>query len=248
MSRLTELLADLQKEFSQGNRLERELSRADVDTSDLIKNDPALLTGLVTAATLPYTGPNWLANFVTGGDDVVRAVSKMYRTANKNMMKPPAPPKKEPFFPELRKAVDEYMERQKLADQRMMFQQMKLRNEIKNRPPVGSGSRVGTDVAGRTPMPQTKPQLTVVRGPRGPINIERPTQGNLDLTKLKDTGITSLGNRMNPRMREDLLRRRDRIQQDVFRMDSMQRQGEFVDMNRLFRLQDELEALNKTLK
>ena len=53
---------------------------------------------------------------------------------------------------------------------------------------------------------------------------------------------------MNPRMREDLLRRRDRIQQDVFRMDSMQRQGEFVDMNRLFRLQDELEALNKTLK
>ena len=140
------------------------------------------------------------------------------------------------------------MERQKLADQRMMFQQMKLRNEIKNRPPVGSGSRVGTDVAGRTPMPQTKPQLTVVRGPRGPINIERPTQGKLDLTKLKDTGITSLGNRMNPRMREDLLRRRDRIQQDVFRMDSMQRQGEFVDMNRLFRLQDELEALNKTLK
>ena len=36
MSRLTELLTDLEKEFSQGNRLERELSRADVDTSDLI--------------------------------------------------------------------------------------------------------------------------------------------------------------------------------------------------------------------
>jgi len=244
MSRLTELLADLQKEFSQGNRLERELSRADVDTSDLIKNDPALLTGLVTAVTLPYTGPNWLANFVTRGDDITRAVSKIYRTANKNMMKPPAPPKKEPLLPTLKK----YIEDQKLADQRLMFQQMKLKNEIKNRPPVGSGSRVGTDVAGRMPMPQTKPPLTVVRGPRGPINIERPTQGNLDLTKLKDTGITSLGNRMNPRMREDLLRRRDRIQQDVFRIDSMQSKGEPVDMNRLFRLQDELEALNKTLK
>ena len=93
MDRLTELLADLEKEFSQGNRLERELSRADVDTSDLIKNDAALLTGLGTAVTLPYTGPNWLANFVTRGDDITRAVSKMYRTANKNMMKPPAPPK-----------------------------------------------------------------------------------------------------------------------------------------------------------
>jgi len=97
-------------------------------------------------------------------------------------------------------------------------------------------------------MPQTKPPLTVVRGPRGPINIERPTQGNLDLTKLKDTGITSLGNRMSPRMREDLLGRRDRIQQDIFKMNSMQRQGELVDVNRLFRLQDELDALNKTLK
>ena len=86
MDRLTELLTDLEKEFSQGNRQERELSRADVDTSDLIKNDAALLTGLGTAATLPYTGPNWLANFVTRGDDVVRAVSKMYRTANKNLL------------------------------------------------------------------------------------------------------------------------------------------------------------------
>ena len=76
--------------------------------------------------------------------------------------------------------------------------------------------------------------------------VVQPSKG-LCITSAQ-AGITSLGNRMNPRMREDLLRRRDRIQQDVFRMDSMQRQGEFVDMNRLFRLQDELEALNKTLK
>ena len=115
-------------------------------------------------------------------------------------------------------------------------------------PTSQSGLRVGTDVAGRTPMPQPKPQLSVVRGPRGPINIETPKQGNLNLRDLKDTGITSLTNRMNPKMRNDLLGRRDRIQQDIVRMDSMQRQGEPVDMNRLFRLQDELDALNKTLK
>ena len=137
MDRLTELLTDLEKEFSQGNRQERELSRADIDTSDLIKNDAALLTGLGTAATLPYTGPNWLANFVTRGDDVVRAVSKMYRTANKNMMKPPAPPKKEPLLPTLKK----YIEDQKLADQKMMFQQKQIRNNIRNEPPLGATTK-----------------------------------------------------------------------------------------------------------
>ena len=119
--------------------------------------------------------------------------------------------------------------------------------EIMN-PIMSSGARVGMDVIGRAPMPMLKAPVTTNRGPRGPINIEQPIQGNLDLTKLKDTGITSLGNRMNPKMREDLLGRRDRIQQDIFRMDSMQRQGEPVDINRLFRLQDELDALNKTLK
>ena len=119
--------------------------------------------------------------------------------------------------------------------------------EIMN-PIMSSGARVGMDVIGRAPMPMLKAPVTTNRGPRGLINIEQPIQGNLDLTKLKDTGITSLGNRMNPKMREDLLGRRDRIQQDIFRMDSMQRQGEPVDINRLFRLQDELDALNKTLK
>ena len=244
MSRIEELFQDIAEEFAQGNRQERELSRANVDTSDLYKNDEALLTGLGTAATLPYAGPAWLGNFVTRGDDITRAVSKMYRTANKKMMKPPAPPKREPLLPTLKK----YIEDQKLADQKMMFEQMTIRNRVKNYPPLGSGSKVGTDVAGRMPMPQTKPPLSVVRGPRGNTNIEQPTQGNLNLRDLKDTGITSLGNRMNPKMRNDLLGRRDRIQQDVFRMNSMQSKGEPVDMNRLFRLQDELDALNKTLK
>jgi len=156
------------------------------------------------------------------------------------IMRPTMVTKKEPFLPETSRKINEYIKRQKNADEKMMFELMQIRNR--------SGSRVGTDVAGRTPMPQPKPQLSVVRGPRGPINIETPKQGNLNLRELKDTGITSLTNRMNPKMRNDLLGRRDRIQQDIFRMDSMQRQGEPVDMNRLFRLQDELDALNKTLK
>ena len=117
-------------------------------------------------------------------------------------------------------------------------------------PVMSSGARVGTDVVNRflSPLGQYGRRATTNRGPRGPINIEQPTQGNLDLTKLKDTGITSLTNRMNPKMRNDLLGRRDRIQQDVIRMDGMRNAGEPVDMNKLFRLQDELDALNKTLK
>ena len=115
-------------------------------------------------------------------------------------------------------------------------------------PIMSSGARVGRDVVGRAPMPMSKAPVPTNRGPRGNTNIEQPTQGNLNLRDLKDTGITSLTNRMNPKMRNDLLGRRDRIQQDVFRMDSMRNAGEPVDMNKLFRLQDELDALNKTLK
>ena len=129
MSRLTELLADLEKEFSQGNRLERELSRADVDTSDLIKNDPLLLEGLFTAGTLPIAGasaakfaisnrqlPSWLAPFTSRsrGNEI-------------GLLKT-----REPFLPETSRKIKDYAERQKLADQKMMFQQKKLRNEIKN--------------------------------------------------------------------------------------------------------------------
>jgi len=40
--------------------------------------------------------------------------------------------------------------------------------------PGSSGSRVGTDVAGRIPMPASKAPVPTNRGPRGPINIEQP--------------------------------------------------------------------------
>ena len=40
-----------------------------------------------------------------------------------------------------------------------------------------SGSRVGTDVAGRVPLPTAKPPVTTIRGPRGPTNIGQPPAG-----------------------------------------------------------------------
>tara|TARA_R110001632_G_scaffold192124_1_gene312931 strand:- start:50 stop:1093 length:1044 start_codon:yes stop_codon:yes gene_type:complete len=97
---------------------------------------------------------------------------------------------KQPIF-EFSKKINDYVRRQKNADEKMMFQEMKLRNEIKNRPPLGSGSRVGTDVAGRNPMPQTKPPLSVVRGPRGNTNIDVPTQRQLPLENARNTGGVS---------------------------------------------------------
>ena len=144
MSRLTELLADLEKEFSQGNRQERELSRADVDTSDLIKNDAALLTGLGTAATLPYTGPKWLANFVTRA--ATPAVSKMYGAVGEDMSKL--------FIPPLTKIGQRFRNQDTLPSSGARVGQDARREII---PPL---TKIG--------------QRTTNRGPRGPINIETP--------------------------------------------------------------------------
>jgi|TARA_R110001592_G_scaffold42167_1_gene137076 hypothetical protein len=135
MSRIEELFQDIAEEFAQGNRQERELSRVNVDTSDLYKNDEALLTGLGTAATLPYAGPAWLGNFVTRAATPV--VSKMYGAVGGDMVN------------------------------------QSIRN-MGSKLPGSSGSRVGTDVAGRIPMPASKAPVPTNRGPRGPINIEQP--------------------------------------------------------------------------
>jgi len=110
-------------------------------------------------------------------------------------------------------------------------------------------SRFGTDAAGRAPMPKSKTPAPTNRGPRGNTNIDRPVQRNLDLSDLKPTGIqnTTQARGINPKMRESLTTRRDNIQQDIFKMESQGRLNESVDMQKLFRLQDELKALNKTL-
>ena len=121
--------------------------------------------------------------------------------------------------------------------------------------PPSSGARVGQD-ARREGMsklfipPLTKiGQRTTNRGPRGNTNIDAPVQRNLDLSDLKPTGIqnTTQARGMNPKMRESLTTRRDNIQQDIFKMEGQNSLNEVVDMQKLFRLQDELKALNKTL-
>jgi len=57
--------------------------------------------------------------------------------------------------------------------------------------PFGSGSSVGTDVAGRIPMPMSRAPVPTNRGPRGPINIEQPTQLPLPLRGGRNTGGVS---------------------------------------------------------
>ena len=167
MDRVTELIEELsesledQQQFQIDQKLEQEQAVSDFYNTPEGKQALGIAGALLTLG-IPLPGAR------------AAGASKMYRTA----------PKKEPLLPTLKK----YIEDQKLADQRLMFQQMKLRNEIKNRPPIGSGSRVGTDVAGRTPMPQPKPQLSVVRGPRGPINIDSSKQIPLPLRGGRNTG------------------------------------------------------------
>ena len=138
MSRIEELFQDIAEEFAQGNRQERELSRANVDTSDLYKNDPLLLEGLITAGTFPIVGasaakfaisntqlPKWLAPFTSkfGGNEM-------------GLLKT-----REPFLPETSRKIKDYAERQKLADQKMMFQQKQIRNRVKNYLPLGTTTK-----------------------------------------------------------------------------------------------------------
>ena len=42
--------------------------------------------------------------------------------------------------------------------------------------PGSSGARVGSDAIGRAPLPVSKAPVQTARGPRGPINVEQPTQ------------------------------------------------------------------------
>ena len=50
-------------------------------------------------------------------------------------------------------------------------------SKVGSKLPGRSGSRVGTDVAGRVPLPTAKPPVMTTRGPRGPINIGQPPAG-----------------------------------------------------------------------
>tara|TARA_R110000823_G_scaffold17843_3_gene55832 strand:- start:973 stop:1767 length:795 start_codon:yes stop_codon:yes gene_type:complete len=260
-SRIEELFQDLAESvsgfgesYARGNQQQRQYERDAVDTSDFYKNDPLVLEGLAMAASGPALlgaktvsmAPRWLAPYIGRSSTygISPSGSRVGTDMGKQVIK-----KREPFLPETSRKIKDYAERQKLADQRMMFSQKQIRNNIRNQPPLGSGSRVGTDVAGRVPMPQTKPPLSVVRGPRGNTNIDTPVQRNLDLSDLKPTGIqnTTQARGMNPRMRKDLEKRKSTIGTELYDIDRMSKDGMKIDLDRVRRLRDELAALTKTL-
>jgi len=138
-----------------------------------------------------------------------------------------------------------------------------------------SGSGVGADAVGRYALPKAKPSVVTKQGPRGPINIESPmgpprpappkgtrnTSGISDAERaqLPSRGIPSTATGKSTKSYMDTVRktklteqqtnRRNFIQQEIFKLESMRRQGEATqaNMDKLFKLQKELEALNKLL-
>ena len=61
-------------------------------------------------------------------------------------------------------------------------------SKVGSKLPGRSGARVGTDVAGRVPLPKIKDPVVTKQGPRGPINIDSPKQ--LPLKGLEDARYT----------------------------------------------------------
>jgi len=138
-----------------------------------------------------------------------------------------------------------------------------------------SGARVGTDVAGRVPLPKIKDPVVTKQGPRGPINIDSPMgpprpappKGTRNTGGISDAERAQLPSRGIPstttgkstksymdtvrktKLTEQQTNRRNFIQQEIFKLESMRRQGEATqaNMDKLFKLQKELEALNKLL-
>ena len=66
----------------------------------------------------------------------------------------------------------------------MVSQTLKAIEQVTGR----SGARVGTDVAGRVPLPTAKPSVITKQGPRGPTNIDSPNQMPLPLSGGRNTG------------------------------------------------------------
>ena len=86
MSRIEELFQDIAEEFARGNRQEREYSRSEIDTSDLIKDDALLLSTLAGLGTAPVAVPAWLSRFAAG------PLNKAYGAVGGDMSKMIIPP------------------------------------------------------------------------------------------------------------------------------------------------------------
>ena len=218
-SRIEELFQDIAEEFAQGNRQEREYSRSEIDTSDLIKDDAMLLAGLGTAATFPYAGPAWLSNFASRATGPI--INKAYGAVGGDMSKM--------FIPPLTKLGRRFRNQDTPLSSGARVGQDARREII---PPL---TKIG--------------QRTTNRGPRGNTNIDQPVQRNLDLSDLKPTGIqnTTQARGMNPRMRKDLEARQRTIDAELYDLDRRSKDGMEIDLDKVMRLRDELTALTKTL-
>lgn len=200
-------LAEFAAELTQQGRIGREYEDAEKErlVEGLYKNDPAVLGGFATAATIPVTGPAWLANFAGRAASQIPGLNKLYGAVGSDMVKQGIK-NKQPVF-KFSKKIDDYIRRQKNADEKLMFEKMGIRNRIKNDPPL-SGVGVGADLAGRYTLPTAKTAVQTARNPRVPINIEHSKQLNLPLSGARNTGgLDETGKAMLPYIQESLKRK-----------------------------------------
>ena len=82
-------LAEFAAELTQQGRIGREYEDAEKErlVEGLYKNDPAVLGALATAATIPVTGPAWLANFAGRAASQIPGLNKLYGAVGSDMVK-----------------------------------------------------------------------------------------------------------------------------------------------------------------
>ena len=153
-----------------------------------------------------------------------------------------------------------------------MFQEMKLRNEIKNRPPLGSGSKAQQDqmlnprgtgdfMLPKNPRHRAKEVEKVIwnkdRFPKQSDRIAKRRPANaeeVNMIKTQDEGImnTSPGKSYmeelgDLRVLEQQTNRKNILQNRVATKQAQQDVGELVDMEVFFKEQAELAELTKLL-
>ena len=217
MSRIEELFQDIAEEFARGNRQEREYSRSEIDTSDLIKDDALLLSTLAGLGTAPVAGPAWLANFTSRA---AAPLNKMYGAVGGDMSKMIIPP--------LSKVGRRFRNQDTPSSGARVGQDAK--QEII--PPL---TKTGQRTTNRGPRGNTNIDQPVQR------NLDL---SDLKPTGIQNT---TQARGMNPRMRRDLETRQRTIDAELYDLDRRSKDGMEIDLDKVMRLRDELTALTKTL-
>ena len=218
MSRIEELFQDIAEEFARGNRQEREYSRSEIDTSDLIKDDALLLSTLAGLGTAPVAGPAWLANFTSRA---AAPLNKMYGAVGGDMSKMIIPP--------LSKVGRRFRNQDTPSSSGARVGQDAKQEII---PPL---TKTGQRTTNRGPRGNTNIDQPVQR------NLDL---SDLKPTGIQNT---TQARGMNPRMRKDLETRQRTIDAELYDLDRRSKDGMEIDLDKVMRLRDELTALTKTL-